>query len=375
MSKKLLSTLIASLFAAAPAFGQSAEDPMRVQGTATIGGIYNNTNAFDTAKLQEYQDLGNGALSNIGAQGRNSTNWFQGYGENFGRSDQYMFLRGGMYDVFKAGAYLNDMPHTYSSNAYSPYAGSGGNLLTATFPLGALPKPQPPGNWSNFTLGVDRRDAGGYFEWQRNSPWYFRVDGNQVTFSGTKPGAAANGTSPTYGYVDLAYPSEYRTSNWGVEGGYQTSKATVALRWDYSKFDNDYTSLQWTNPYFGSNRLDTNFLPPGNEFNKFTLSGNYRDLPWKSVISARIRGRKPRAIRTWACLPSTPGRPTPRRCPTKPATTARTRTSRSRCRGRRCRRRTSTPASITTGRSWTTVRTSSTTATRRRSRWRAAWGV
>ena len=46
-----------------------------------------------------------------------------------------MFLRGGMYDVFKAGAYLNDIPHTFSSTAYTPYNGSGGNTLTATFPL------------------------------------------------------------------------------------------------------------------------------------------------------------------------------------------------------------------------------------------------
>ena len=173
MSKKLLSTLIASLFAAAPAFGQSADDPMRVQGSGTIGGIHNNSSARDTAALDQYQDLGNGALSNVGVQGRNSTTWFQGYGENFGRSDQYMFLRSGVYDVFKAGAYLNDIPHTFSSNAYTPYNGSGGNLLTATFPLAALPS-NPPTGWNSFRLGYDRRDAGGYAEWQKNSPWYFR---------------------------------------------------------------------------------------------------------------------------------------------------------------------------------------------------------
>ncbi|MBK9115242.1 MAG: OmpA family protein [Betaproteobacteria bacterium] len=292
MTKKLLSTLIASLFAAAPAFGQSADDPMRVQGTATIGGIYNNSSTSDRAKLEEYQDLGNGALSNVGVEGRNSTTWFQGYGENFGRSDQYMFLRGGIYDTFKAGAYLNDIPHVYSTNAWSPYNGNGSNLLTATFPLGALPSPAPGGNWNNFTLGVDRRDAGGYVEWQKNSPWYFRADGSQVTFSGTKPGSAANGTSPGNGYVDLAYPAEFKTSNWGAEGGYQTSKATFSVRWDYSKFQNDNETMQWTNPYFGSNRLDTNYLAPGNEFNKFTLSGNYRDLPWKSVLSARYTWAK-----------------------------------------------------------------------------------
>ena len=40
MSKKLICSLIASLFAA-PAFAQSDTDPMRVEGTATAGGIYN----------------------------------------------------------------------------------------------------------------------------------------------------------------------------------------------------------------------------------------------------------------------------------------------------------------------------------------------
>ena len=292
MCRKTVYCLIAGLFAAAPVFAQDAADPMRVEGTATLGGIYNNTSAFDRAQLDLYQDLRNGALSSVGAQGRNSTTWFQGYGENFGRSDQYMFLRGGIYDVFKAGAYLNDIPHNFSTNAYSPFVGIGSNTLIATFPLGAFPSPQPPGNWSNFTLGYDRRDAGGYAEWQKNSPWYFRVDGNQVSFSGTKVGSGANGSSPGNGFSDLAFPTQYTTSNWGVEGGYQTSKATFAVRWDYSQFDNDNQTLKWTNPFFGGNQLDTTYLPPNNTFNKFTLSGNYRDLPWRSVISARYTWSK-----------------------------------------------------------------------------------
>src|SRR4029450_10106384 len=117
MSKKLLSTLIASLFAAAPVFAQSGDDPWRFQGTGTLGGLWNNTDARDTAKLFEYQDLSDGVLSNAGVQGPTSRAWLQGYGETFGRHDQFMFLRGGMYDVFKAGAYLNDIPHTLASTA------------------------------------------------------------------------------------------------------------------------------------------------------------------------------------------------------------------------------------------------------------------
>jgi outer membrane protein OmpA-like peptidoglycan-associated protein len=292
MRKRLLPGLIASLFAAAPAFAQSDDDPMRVQGTATLGGLHNNTSAQDTAKLFEYQDLGNGALSNVGVQGRNSRTWFQGYGENFGRSDQFMFLRGGMYDVFKGGAYLNDIPHTLASTAYTPFSGTGSNVLSATFPLPSLPSNPPGAPWNSFRLGYDRRDAGGFGEWQKNSPWYLRVDGNQVTFSGTKVGSGANGSSPGNGYTDLAIPNDTKTSNWGVEGGYQSGKATYYVRWDYSKFENDNHTLQWTNPFFGGNQFDTTYLAPDNTFNKFTVSGNYRDLPWRSVISARYTWAK-----------------------------------------------------------------------------------
>jgi outer membrane protein OmpA-like peptidoglycan-associated protein len=281
MTKKLLSTLIASLFAAAPALAQQSDDPMRVEGSATLGGIYNNQNVKDNAKLEEYQDLNNGALSNVGVRGRNSTTWFDGYGENFGRTDQFMYLRGGMYDIFKSGAYLNEMPHTFNSSALTPYLGTGGTLLTAVFPQ------INPSTWNSFNQGYERKDAGGYFEWQKNSPWYFRADGNEVTFSGTKVGSGANGTSPGNGFVDLAIPVQTKTSNWGAEGGYQSSKATYSVRWDYSKFDNSNDTLQWTNPFFGGNNLDTTYLPPDNTFNKFTATASYRDLPWRSVISAR----------------------------------------------------------------------------------------
>jgi outer membrane protein OmpA-like peptidoglycan-associated protein len=285
MGKTLLPTMIASLFVAASAFAQSDEDPMRVEGGGTAGGLYNRQNGDDKAKLQEYQDLGNGALSNVWARGRNSTNWFEGYGENFGRSDQYMFLRGGIYDVFKAGVYLNDMPHDFSTNAITPFSGVGSGLLTTTFPQ------LNPANWQSFNLGYERRDAGGYIEWQKNSPWYFRVDGNQVKFDGTKVGSGANGTSPGNGYTALPIPVQTSTSNVGAEAGYQTSKATYALRWDYSKFDNAINTLNWSNPFFGS-QLDATQLPPDNTFNKFTATANYRDLPWNSVIAARYTWSK-----------------------------------------------------------------------------------
>jgi len=104
MGKKRISVLIAALFAAAPAFAQY--DDWRVEGSATLGPIWNTTNATkDAAKFEEYRDLGNGVLSNIYARGRGGRAWFEGYGENFGRDDQYLMLRGGIYDLFKYKIY------------------------------------------------------------------------------------------------------------------------------------------------------------------------------------------------------------------------------------------------------------------------------
>src|SRR5512137_1859632 len=100
-SKKQLSVLIASLFAVTPAMAQS--DDFRAQGSVSVGGIYVDTKSDNTdlSKLNEYQDLSNGLLSNIELKGRNSKSWIDLSGENFGRDDLYFSVRGGMYDVFK----------------------------------------------------------------------------------------------------------------------------------------------------------------------------------------------------------------------------------------------------------------------------------
>ena len=75
--------------------------------------------------------------------------------------------------MFKARAYPNEIPHTFLSTAHA--------LKGAARRTSSPPSRTPTaGNWNKFDLGYERRDIGGYCEWQKNSPWYFRVDGNQV---------------------------------------------------------------------------------------------------------------------------------------------------------------------------------------------------
>jgi len=280
MKKNQLSALISVLFVAAPAFAQSDDGPFRATGQVTAGGIVTDTNSKDPSKFEQYQDLNNGMLSNIGIFGRNNKSWIDAYGENFGRDDMYVNLRGGMYDVFRARAYTNWMPHNLLFNGLTPFTGAGTANLTAAFP-----QPNPAG-WQALDLGFQRKDTGGMFEWQAYSPWYFRVEGNQVKQSGTKVGSGSNGTSPGSGFMDLPLPVQYETNNVTGEIGYATRAMTLSASYTVSNFNNANNAVFWNNGFWG-NGVDTTYLPPENNYQRIALNATWRQLPWNSSLAFR----------------------------------------------------------------------------------------
>ena len=283
MQRKLLSVLIAGLFVAAPAAAQDLGSQWVLQGSVTLGGIFVDDDARDGSKLEQYRDLGDGALSSILLRGRNpgSGYWIDFYGENFGRDDMYVNLRGGQYDAFKYRLYTDWLTQNRLFNGRTPYNGAGSGDLRATFPN------VNANTWNTVNIGFDRRDTGGYFEWQRNSPWYFRVDGNHVERDGTKIGSAANGTSPGNGFVDLIIPVDYQTTTASAEFGYSTPRYHFAVNYTMSTLDSGFKTVTWTNPYFG-NGIDTTHLAPDNDYQRIAVNGTIRQLPWNSTLAARF---------------------------------------------------------------------------------------
>jgi MtrB/PioB family decaheme-associated outer membrane protein len=281
MKQKLICILVANLFAAsAPVFAQS--DELRVSGSVSAGGIYvDDGDAKDPAKLNEYRDLDSGGLLGFDLKGRSSRYWFDAFGENLGRDDQYIDLRGGTYGIFKYRLYSDALRHNFLENGRTPYTGAGSSAHRATFPQ------LDPNIWNEVDVGYKRRDDGGFFELQAVSPWYTRIDANQVTWKGSKPGAASQGTSPGNGFVDLFFPVEYKTRNLSVEGGYNTRQMHFALSWMVSKFENSEETVTWTNGYFG-NGIDTTYLAPDNRYERLSGNFSYRQLPGNSTLAARF---------------------------------------------------------------------------------------
>jgi hypothetical protein len=290
MRIKFLFILVASLFTlfeAAPA----QDDNAKVTGSVEASGIGTGQTSKDAAKVNEYRDLSDGAFGSFDLIGRSKRFYLNGYGENIGRDDMFLSFKGGMHDQFKFGIYGDWLTHNFGfgpNGARSPYSnpGSADLRLISTDPavLGNSNVPQ----WSSFNFSSTRRDVGGKVEFSLGSPWYFLVDTNQVRQSGiNKVDAAALGTSPGNGFIDLPYPLDYSTHNVSVEAGYQKPRGHISINWMESSFDNTNALLYFQNPFFGFGK-DTATFSPDNNYNRISVNGMLRQLFWNSTLSGRM---------------------------------------------------------------------------------------
>lgn len=285
MRTRLILILAANLVLAAPA-ALAQNGNMQWSGSVTAGARYIDDKADDPSKLDEYRSLGSGisVFGDFELRGRSDTGYLNAYGENFGRDNQYLDLRGAAYGVFKFRLFSDEMRHNLGSGpgALSPFSGIGSATLTAVTP--------PDNNfagWNTFDHSYARRDKGGMVEWQGTSPWYVRIDTNEVKREGINVFAGARGNSPCCGFADLPSPIDYTTQNASAEFGYSSKRAHFAANVMRSTFSNGYDVLSWSNAYY-ANALDKTVLPPDNELTRVSINGNLRQLPWNSTLAGRL---------------------------------------------------------------------------------------
>ena len=70
---------------------------------------------------------------------------------------------------------------------------------------------------------------------------------------------------PGNGFIDLIFPTQYKTKNASAEGGYNSGNLTASLSYLYSKFENDLQTFTWNNGFFNNN-VDTTYLAPDNQY-------------------------------------------------------------------------------------------------------------
>lgn len=289
MKKTTVALLVSGLFCAPGAMAQ-----MNVTGSVS-GTVYSTdlTKERNAYRFDEYKDLDNGGTLGIDLRGEAKDYFLRFFGENLGRDDQFLELKGGKYGLFKYSLYGNDIVHNLTHNAITPFSGLGSNNLTFAGPLnGTLQLPTNTATWTNFDYKIKHENWGGTFEMSSapGSPFYFRVTGNEKRTKGIRPVGNA-GTSPGGPAYEVPMPVDFTTTDASAEVGYATRAVQYSLNVSWSRFQDHNDYLFWRNPVITSAASTTTTerttIAADNKMWKIGANAAWKQLPMGSTLALR----------------------------------------------------------------------------------------
>jgi hypothetical protein len=279
------STLLLTALAAAVSSALAQEAPPPVTGYVGIGGISTHVTSQNRFRLEEYRDLESGVTGAFGLNVSNGDWWHRLFGENLGRDDQSIEVKGGRYGIFKYSVYNEEVIHNLTFGAITPFTGAGTNNITFA---GTAPSTDIT-TWNTFDYRVKHSNIGAVAEVQPGfeSPFYVRVTANRKESSGIKP-LGEPGTSPGGPAYELPAPIDWTTTDWGAEVGYSTKTMHVAGSVALSKFEDNNDFLFWRIPAARTGpNLEHSTLASDNELKRVGLNAIFKQLPMDSSLALR----------------------------------------------------------------------------------------
>jgi MtrB/PioB family decaheme-associated outer membrane protein len=271
--------MIALVVSLVPLFRAFPQDRV-VEGEITLKPIWVSVDGREggEAKFTEYRDL----RENGGFYGRARLNvdtekYFLNFkAGDFGYDTQYYKIDGGLWGIFKADLFYNEIPHNITFDARSTFFGAGHDTL-----IGA-PNTNVAG-WETFDYSVERRQYGGGLKVDIIRPFFAGLSFQREEREGIKPTGASETTPGGIGF-ELPEPVHYVTNNLKVEAGYAKKPLFLSLGYIRSDFNNSDTTLNLPVNFNAPNAFS---LPPDNNYQKGAFKGAVR-LPFHSRFSTNI---------------------------------------------------------------------------------------
>ena len=295
-------TAIALTALAAAVSSALAQEPPRTTGSVSITGIYTDVKSDNAFRFEEYRDLDKGVTGGFDLRGTSGAWWYDLFGENIARDDQFIQLRGGRYGLFKFGIYGDDIIHNTTFGAAAPWTGIGTNRLNFN---GTTPSTDVS-TWNKFDYGVKHQNVGGFAEggFSVDSPLYLRFQTNTRKSEGMRPLGVA-GTSPGGPVYELPAPIDWKTTDVTGEIGYTSRKMHLAVSYTYSKFEDNNEFLYWRTPLVtnpASPNTEVSTIAPDNKLERLAFNGVFRGMPLDSTLA--LRGTHTKTTNSFAIFPT-----------------------------------------------------------------------
>ncbi len=240
----------------------------------------------NSAKFEEYRDLRSGfriPSLRIFGESADGDLTFSFRGENIDRRDARYTM-----DIGEEGRYrlffdYNRIQHRFGNGGNFLYSAQGGlfeiaDPVQASFEeairtqygispggvnfdfLNGLISPyQQTANLID--LGLQRNRAHGRVDVNKMGKFGFAFDVKQENRSGSRPYGGSFGFSNV---IEIYEPIDYQTTDTEISGAWNSRQGGLRAGLRHSEFRNDNSTLQWDNPWFGSDSTDGRaYLSPG----------------------------------------------------------------------------------------------------------------
>ena len=280
-------TLISTLFGMCT-ISMGAE----TEGYVEAGAMTVNQHPGESAKFMEYRGIdkdSNFPIANFNASYDTEGRYYLDFtGKNLGLDTRNLYLKGGKYGVFKYFIEYDQIEQFISNNSKTIFTGAGGGDLTLpagftrsnnTVVSNILSDIGGAGNLRDIDLKLERKigKAGFSFTMFDNVNLDFSYKHEQK--QGVKGAGSLNGGNQE---VILPQPIDYITDTLKAAVRYDTDNTHTTFEYYLSKFNNQYLSLRWQNPYSSGSTTDPLQVmgtPPDTIHHNFSLLENIK-LPW-----------------------------------------------------------------------------------------------
>lgn len=285
--------LAAGLFAA-PEISAQDERVSEPKLSGEVGLILRAANGENgSAKFEEYRDISDPVSGDaellFGREGQYRIR-FEGF--NLGGDDRSLDLSGNWYGTVKAGIHFDRVPHRFAFGARTLYSGVGTDSLTLPPALrndlqsGAIPPTQAFSQAAYGDPEVDRERFRAFADIPVADPFAFRIEVQRDERDGTRPTFGAFQTDT----VEIPQPVDDSISTIKVLGEYTRRPWYIGLGYQFSKYENDLSTLTWDNPFQLLSQFDPTrgrlVLEPDNLYHHLSLTASRSDLPGRTRITA-----------------------------------------------------------------------------------------
>jgi MtrB/PioB family decaheme-associated outer membrane protein len=305
----VLSAQVAAAVAAdSPAGGQPPVDTSQWQckfcqfeeglsGTLDLGAGYVSDDSFKFGEYTGLHEQGGFLVGNasVRSRGEDAAYWNID-ASNLGLDSRSLSVEGGKQGTYKLFLNYKELPHFISDSALTPFAGTGGNLLT--LPSGWVTAPTTDtmtslaGSLHEADLETQRKRLGVGVSLTPAREWEYALKFRHETKQGTQRIAGA----VFFNSAQLVQPVDYVTDQLDASASYAGRKLQAKFAYYASTFKNSHNALTWQNPFtppgFAPDATTGQLaLPPDNQFHQILASAGYQFSDRTSAMADIALGR------------------------------------------------------------------------------------